>query len=146
MSPMIDSVFDTAYSILDNLKKSFGAEQNVDRNKIKMKVFVFDTSMKEIKYGQKVPANGGNYDFDLLFEDILKRESDAFVNIVITDGQFNIPVSKIVNLMTNKMNGLFINVVNNDYNKEQLNEIQKQCASKAQGKFKVVYASPTFKI
>ena len=122
MSDMLDSVFKSAYSIVDELLKNFGGIKEVDKKNIKTRVFVFDTQMSEISYGKSHGVGGSTYEFDKLIHDIHKNGTDALVNIIITDGEFSsIDVNKVANeikdlpgmfeLVTNSPQGTFDKVV-----------------------------------
>ena len=112
MSSCIDRVFDTAYNIVETLKKLYSHDKLVDANAINIKSYVFTDKMYEIPFGKKVKANGGTYSFNNLLNDIYKRNANAFLNIVISDGEFNdINVEAVKNALDN-MDGLFVLVTN----------------------------------
>ena len=145
MEHFLNDVCTSAYSMMDSLKKDFGAEKNVDAKKINLRSFIFDTQMKEIPYGKIVKnSGGGTYDFDDLMVDVMKKGAASFVNFIFTDGYFsNIPVDKLVKSFE-KMEGLTILIVNNKDSKTTFDKLQKLCEHQAQSKFKVVYAETNF--
>ena len=145
MEHFLNDVCTSAYSMMDSLKKDFGAEKNVDAKKINLRSFIFDTQMKEIPYGKIVKnSGGGTYDFDDLMVDVMKKGAAAFVNFIFTDGYFsNIPVDKLVKSFE-KMEGLTILIVNNKDSKPTFDRLQKLCEKQAQSKFKVVYVDANF--
>ena len=112
MSGCIDRVFDTAYNIVATIKKLYSHDKLVDANAINIKSYVFTEKMYEIPFGKKVNANGGTYSFNNLLDDIYKRNANAFLNIVISDGDFSgINVEAVKNALDN-MDGLFVLVTN----------------------------------
>ena len=145
MENFLKDVCTSAYSMMDSLKRDFGAEKNVDVKKINLRTFVFDTRMAEKPYGTRVKSSGGGtYDFNDLMEDVMEKGAAAFVNFIFTDGYFSdIPVDKLVKSFE-KMEGLTILIVNNKDSKPTFDKLQKICETQAQSKFKVVYAETNF--
>ena len=145
MENFLKDVCTSAYSMMDSLKRDFGAEKNVDVKKINLRTFVFDTRMAEKPYGTRVKSSGGGtYDFNDLMVDVMKNGAAAFVNFIFTDGYFSdIPVDKLVKSFE-KMEGLTILIVNNKDSKPTFDKLQKLCEHQAQSKFKVVYADTNF--
>ena len=145
MEHFLKDVCTSAYSMMDSLKRDFGAEKNVDVKKINLRTFVFDTRMEEKPYGTRVKSSGGGtYDFNVLMEDVMKKGAASFVNFIFTDGYFSdIPVDKLVKSFE-KMEGLTILIVNNKDSKPTFDKLQKLCEHQAQSKFKVVYAETNF--
>ena len=145
MEHFLKDVCTSAYSMMDSLKRDFGAEKNVDVKKINLRTFVFDTRMEEKPYGTRVKSSGGGtYDFNDLMEDVMEKGAAAFVNFIFTDGYFSdIPVDKLVKSFE-KMEGLTILIVNNKDSKPTFDKLQKICEKYAQSKFKVVYAETNF--
>ena len=112
MSDCIDRVFDVAYDVIDTMIKRYGKSDVVDPKKVNTKAYTFDTKMTEIDYGKKCRAAGGTYSFHKLLSDIHERNVDAFINIVITDGEFNgVDDNEVVKLI-NDMDGLFVLITN----------------------------------
>ena len=145
MENFLKDVCTSAYSMMDSLKRDFGAEKNVDVKKINLRTFMFDTQMAEKPYGTILKSTGGGtYDFDDLMVDVMKKGAAAFVNFIFTDGYFSdIPVDKLVKSFE-KMEGLTILIVNNKDSKPTFDKLQKLCEHQAQSKFKVVYAETNF--
>ena len=145
MENFLNDVCTSAYSMMDSLKRDFGAEKNVDVKKINLRTFMFDTQMAEKPYGTILKSTGGGtYDFDDLMVDVMKKGAAAFVNFIFTDGYFsNIPVDKLVKSFE-KMEGLTILIVNNKDSKLTFDRLQKLCEKQAQSKFKVVYTETNF--
>lgn len=144
MSGCIDKVFTTAYSIVDQLKKTFSKEKNVDKNKIELNSFIFTTRMRKIKYGEKARADGGTYAFDELLSDINKAGNAAFLNIIITDGDFSGINNQKVAEVINGMKGMFAMVTNKS--KGTYDRLEKDVVNKCGPKFKAIYADADFKI
>lgn len=145
MENFLKDVCTSAYSMMDSLKRDFGAEKNVDVKKINLRTFMFDTQMAEKPYGTILKSTGGGtYDFDDLMVDVMKKGAAAFVNFIFTDGYFSdIPVDKLVKSFE-KMEGLTILIVNNKDSKPTFDRLQKLCEKYAQSKFKVVYVDANF--
>lgn len=144
MSNCIDSVFSAAYGICDTLKKVFGKDAIVDASKINLRSFIFTTTMKEIKYGTKCSANGGTYEFSDLLSDVNKRGANAFLNIIITDGEFGtVDDSKVAEVISN-MEGMFIMVTNN--HEGTFDSTERAVTAKCGNRFKVIYADPSFTV
>ena len=145
MEHFLKDVCTSAYSMMDSLKRDFGAEKNVDVKKINLRTFVFDTRMAEKPYGTRVKSSGGGtYDFNVLMEDVMKKGAASFVNFIFTDGYFSdIPVDKLVKSFE-KMEGLTILIVNNKDSKPTFDKLQKLFDHQAQSKFRVVYADTNF--
>ena len=112
MQGCIDRVFDVAYDVVDTMKKNYGKDKHIDPKQVETKMYVFDTDMREINYGSKCGAYGGTYSFHELLSDIHERNVDAFLNIVITDGEFNSIDDNAVVKNINDMDGLFILITN----------------------------------
>ena len=112
MCGVIDDVFDAAYDIVNTLKKTYSHDKLVDGDAINLKSYVFTTSMREIPFGKKCKANGGTYKFEELLDDIYKRNANAFLNIVITDGDFSGINKGKVEKTLDEMDGLFVVVSN----------------------------------
>ncbi len=105
----INNVFKTAYSIANDLKKKFGREEVVD--KVSFKMCAFDYNMHELKWGETMGASGGTMDLQDIFKYIEDKSKNYLINIIITDGQFNVNKSEVNNFLK-KLDGLFIFVTN----------------------------------
>lgn len=135
MDHVIDSVFESAYEIVEDLKEKFGKEKIVDKNKVILKSYVFDTKMTELTWGKKCSTGGGTYALDHLIKDIHKNESDSFINIIITDGEFDSynESDVIKNLLDSE--GLYVMVTNNS--KGTFDDLENNLKIKT--RFKVIY-------
>lgn len=129
---VLGKVFDAAYDIVDSVKDRYGVHKLVDASKINTKAYVFTTNMREIKYGKKVAANGGTYSFNDLLDDIYKRNANAFLNIVITDGDFDDINENAVIKTLKDMDGLFVIVSNkpDGYFKDLVNTVKRSVGPK----------------
>lgn len=93
----IDQVFEAAYSISDILTKHFGKDPVVDKTEFRM--FAFDESMHELKWGKKCGASNGNMSFEEMCEFMEKTTKDYLVNVFITDAQFQITASAVEKIL-----------------------------------------------
>jgi len=109
MSGTIDQVFDAAYIIAEGLKKQFAKEKVV--GDIAFKMFTFDDSIEEIKWGKKVQARGGNMSMHQYLKKIEELTGDYMINIFITDGEFNVDTKDVTDLLK-KLGGCMIYVTN----------------------------------
>ena len=109
MSARIDNVFTAIFEIADGLTKSFKRESVVE--KTEYRTFVFNTEMKEIDWGKKVGANGNTMDFEDILENIVEQTDNFMINIIVTDGQFNVNINKVKTLLK-KLEGIVIVVAN----------------------------------
>jgi hypothetical protein len=146
MYNVIDKVFDTSYNIVNTLNKTFGKNEIVDPKKINLKSYVFTTKMREIKYGTKTSVGGGTYAFNDLLNDIHNYNQDAFLNIIITDGEFSSINWNDVQNIIKKMEGLVVMVTNNESNKDEFDNEMKKIIKSCGPKFKVIYTDPDFTI
>ena len=105
----IDQVFDAAYIIAEGLKKQFAKEKVV--GDISFKMFTFDDSIEEIKWGKKVQARGGNMSMHQYLKKIEELTGDYMINIFITDGEFNVDTKDVTDLLK-KLAGCMIYVTN----------------------------------
>ena len=109
MTGTIDKVFDAAYIIAEGLKKQFAKEKVV--GDIAFKMFTFDDSIEEIKWGRKVQARGGNLSMHQYLKKIEELTGDYMINIFITDGEFNVDAKDVTDLLK-KLGGCMIYVTN----------------------------------
>lgn len=140
----LNRVFKAAYSIMDTLKADFGRDKIVNKDKINLKVYIFDTAMKQIPYGSKCSCGGGTYNFDQLLNDIYKRNAQAFLNIVLTDGQFSVNNAATAKLLK-QMEGLFVIVTNNGKGSfdDTVQEVKRVCGNSS---LKVIYTDGSFTV
>jgi len=109
MTGTIDQVFDAAYIIAEGLKKQFAKEKVV--GDIAFKMFTFDDSIEEIKWGKKVQARGGNMSMHQYLKKIEELTGDYMINIFITDGEFSVDTKDVTDLLK-KLAGCMIYVTN----------------------------------
>lgn len=109
MSSRIDNVFTAIFDIADGLTKSFRREMVVEKTEYRS--FVFNTQMQEIDWGKKVNANGNTMDFEDILEKIVEQTDNFMINIIVTDGQFNIKMNKVKESLK-KIEGIVIVVAN----------------------------------
>ena len=109
MSGRIDNVFTAIFDIADGLTKSFRRETVVEKTEYRS--FVFNTQMQEIAWGKKVNANGNTMDFEEILEKIVEQTDNFMINIIVTDGQFNIKINKVKEMLK-KIEGIVIVVAN----------------------------------
>jgi len=109
MTGTINQVFDAAYIIAEGLKKQFSKEKVV--GDIAFKMFTFDDSIEEIKWGKKVQARGGNMSMHQYLKHIEELTGDYMINIFITDGEFNVDTKDVTDLLK-KLAGCMIYVTN----------------------------------
>lgn len=109
MSGRIDNVFTAIFDIADGLTKSFRRETVVEKTEYRS--FVFNTRMKEIDWGKQVGADGNTMDFEDILEKIVEQTDNFMINIIVTDGQFNININE-VKAMLKKIEGIVIVVAN----------------------------------
>lgn len=145
MGSVINKVFKAAYSIVDSLFEKFGKIQNVEKSKVNKRTFIFDTKMTKIKYGETRPASGSTYSFEKLISDIYDNGDTAFLNIIITDGDFNGINNDKVAEMIKKSEGLYIMVTNNSKGTFDRTEraVHQKCGLE---KLQVIYADHDFTI
>jgi len=145
MDHCINQVFKAAYSICDALKIEGARDQNVDKNKINLRTFIFTQTMEEIKYGTTRRATGGTYSFEDLLSDVNENGAHAFVNIVITDGEFGGVNAQKVAEVINGMDGMFFLVTNNTKGKfdNVEDEVKHVCGS---NKLVVLYTDSEFTV
>jgi len=107
----IKNVFNSAYTISEALKKSFGKEKVVDE--ISFKMFAFDMSMHELKWGNRINASGGTMSFDSILEYIKNHTHEYLINIIITDAQFSINESEVDRFIKD-IDGMVLFITNNE--------------------------------
>jgi hypothetical protein len=111
MGSSIDNVFDACYFICESLQKQFGKEKVVD--KVSFKIHTFNTSVTEIEFGKRCKSGGGTFDFDELLDNVERRTKDYLINIIITDGEFNVNKAE-ANKFIDGLEGMIIYITNKD--------------------------------
>ena len=136
MGSALNTVFDAAYVICDALKKKDRKEKVVDD--IRCKILAFDDQIDEIKFGNKASLGGGTMSMSDLLKSIQRYTNNYLINVVITDGYFNINDSEVKNFMED-VNGIVVYIVNRDFPEmEKLaNQIDKLFFIKADSEFKI---------
>lgn len=111
MSSCIEGVFDACYTIAESLKRQFGKEKIVEQ--VTFKMFAFNDSMKEVKFGSRVNASGGTMSFDSILNFMSKNTKNYLINIIITDAEFDIDKDKIDTFIKD-IDGMVSFITNND--------------------------------
>ena len=111
MSGSIEQVFDACYIIFESLKKQFAREKVVSG--VSAKIFAFDTSIQEIKFGKKCNAGGGTMSFDSLINCVKDRTNNYLINIIITDGEFNVDKNKTKDFIKH-IEGMLLFITNSE--------------------------------
>lgn len=113
MSNSITDVFKAAYTICDSLKKQFGKEKVVDE--VTFKMYAFDDTMHELKFGNTISADGGTMNFDRILGFISKNTKEFLVNIIITDAGFSIDTNEVAKFIKD-IDGMLLFITNIDSN------------------------------
>lgn len=111
MGGSIDNVFKAAYTISEALKKQFSKEKVVDE--VTFKMHCFDYNMHEIKWGEKMSANGGTMPFHEILSYIGKHTNEYLINVIITDAEFDINEAEVKKFIKD-IKGMVCFVTNND--------------------------------
>ena len=135
MGGKTDKVFSLAYQLSDNIRKDYSSDKVV--GEVGFRYFAFDNQMSEIKKGQTVSARGGTMSLHELLEYVEKQSKDDLVNIILTDAEFNIEKTAVVNLVRT-MPGMFFLIANQP--KPECDDIAKQL----KGQFVFLEADPDF--
>ena len=109
MGDRIDNAFDACYNISDSIKKIFGRDPYVD--KTEFRIFSFDEEIRELKWGKKCDSNGGTAPFHKILDFIIKNTKDCLINVMITDGEFEVKSNEIKNLINN-LEGIILFITN----------------------------------
>lgn len=125
MGSSLNTVFEACYIICEALKKRYRKENVVED--VIFKILAFDTSIEEIQYGKKCSLGGGTMSMSELLQSIKKHSNNYMINVVITDGQFDINDSEVKRFI-NDVNGIVIYIVNNDF--PQMEKLSKELNTK----------------
>lgn len=125
MGSALDTVFDAAYVICDALKKRYRKEKVVDD--IIFKILAFDDNIDEIKFGNKTTLGGGTMSMSDLLKSIKRYTNNYLINVVITDGYFNINDSEVKKFIED-VNGIVVYIVNRDF--PEMEKLAKQLNTK----------------
>ena len=126
MGSALDTVFDAAYVICDALKKKYRKDKVVNNNII-FKILAFDDDIDEIKFGNKTTLGGGTMSMSELLEGIKEYSNNYLINVVITDGYFNINDSEVKKFIED-VNGIVVYIVNRDF--PEMEKLAKQLNTK----------------
>jgi hypothetical protein len=135
MHGSIDNVFKSLAIISQSIKKHYHKEKIVDD--IAFRLFAFDDDMIELKFGKKCSVGGGTMSLNKILASIEKNTKDYLINIIITDGQFDIDKSNVKNLLKN-IEGIALFITNSP------NFELKQIAKENADKFHYIEANSTF--
>ena len=131
MEACINQVFEAAFKISEALKQRFRKDKLVKSTDFR--TFVFNTSMKEIKFGQKTYASGGTMGLDEILDFINKNTKNVLINIIITDAGFNVNETEIKKFLKDGVDGLVIFITNAE------NAEVKKIANENEFKTKLIY-------
>ena len=131
MEACINQVFEAAFKISEALKQRFRKDKLVKSTDFR--TFVFNTSMKEIKFGQKTYASGGTMGLDEILNFINKNTKNMLINIIITDAGFNVNETEIKKFLKDGVDGLVIFITNAE------NAEVKKIANENEFKTKLIY-------
>ena len=137
MSSSLDTVFNASYEICEALKKKYHKEKVVED--IIFKILAFDDRISEVKYGNKTTPGGGTMSMSQLMKSIKQYSNDYLINVVITDGYFEINDSEVKKFI-NDVNGIVVYIVNRDF--PEMEKLANQLKTKlffirADGNFKI---------
>ena len=137
MSSSLDTVFNASYEICEALKKKYRKEKVVED--IMFKILAFDDRISEVKYGNKTTPGGGTMSMSQLMKSIKQYSNDYLINVVITDGYFEINDSEVKKFI-NDVNGIVVYIVNRDF--PEMEKLANQLKTKlffirADGNFKI---------
>ena len=131
MEACINQVFEAAFKISEALKQRFRKDKLVKSTDFR--TFVFNTSLKEIKFGQKTYASGGTMGLDEILNFINKNTKNVLINIIITDAGFNVNENEIKKFLKDGVDGLVIFITNAE------NAEVKKIANENEFKTKLIY-------
>ena len=126
MGSALDTVFDAAYVICDALKKKYRKDKVVNNNII-FKILAFDDDIDEIKFGNKTTFGGGTMSMSDLLKSIKRYTNNYLINVVITDGYFDINDSEVKKFIED-VNGIVVYIVNRDF--PEMEKLAKQLNTK----------------
>ena len=109
MTSMISQVFDAAYHISASIKKQFSNDKVVDD--VVFKMFEFNDYIKELKWGTKTHAKGGNVEFSDIVKYMSTHTKNYMINVVITDARFDIGKNQVKTFVKD-MDGMLLFITN----------------------------------
>jgi hypothetical protein len=130
MGHNIENVFDAYENIAMAVTKL--CKGNAVVKDINYRTFIFDTQIKEIKFGQRSPSGGNTCDFEDLLNYISKNTKDILINCIITDADFGVNASEARKFF-DESQGLVVVVTNNP------NQTLKNLANETKLKTKYIY-------
>lgn len=107
----INNVFEAMFEISESIKKQFSKDKVVED--VIFKSFIFNDHIKEIKWGTKVHASGGNVEFSDIVKYMAKTTKDYMINVVITDANFSINENSVKTFMKD-IDGMLLFITNED--------------------------------
>jgi len=111
MGDPIDNAWKSVYIVCESLKKRFAREKIVDD--IAFKIYAWDTSFEEVKYGNRVNARGGTMSFEQLLDGVKKRTGDFLINIILTDAGFSVDPNRVKNFLKDMKGKSMVNFITN---------------------------------
>ena len=126
----IENVFDAYENIAMAVTKL--CKGNAVVKDINYRTFIFDTQIKEIKFGQRSPSGGNTCNFEDLLNYISKNTKDILINCIITDADFGVNASEARKFFEESQ-GLVIVVTNNP------NQTLKNLSNETKLKTKFIY-------
>lgn len=130
MGNNIENVFDAYENIAMAVTKL--CKGNAVVKDINYRTFIFDTQIKEIKFGQRSHSGGNTCDFEDLLNYISKNTKDILINCIITDADFGVNASEARKFF-DESQGLVIVVTNNP------NQTLKNLSNETKLKTKFIY-------
>lgn len=130
MGNNIENVFDAYENIAMAVTKL--CKGNAVVKDINYRTFIFDTQIKEIKFGTRSHSGGNTCKFEDLLTYISKHTKDILVNCIITDADFGVNASESRKFFE-ELEGLVIVVTNNP------NQTLKNLSNEAKLKTKFIY-------
>ena len=130
MGNNIENVFDAYENIAMAVTKL--CKGNAVVKDINYRTFIFDTQIKEIKFGTRSHSGGNTCEFEDLLTYISKHTKDILVNCIITDADFGVNASESRKFFE-ELEGLVIVVTNNP------NQTLKNLSNETKLKTKFIY-------
>lgn len=133
----LKNAFKSAYTISETIKKMFKNEKVISDTIFKF--YAFDTSFKQISFGDIPNDGGGTAPFEEIFDYIVDHTNDYMINIIITDGQMDASETEIAKRIK-ELQGLVVYVANQ--NCIEIENISKKYPEKV----KFILADSSFQI
>ena len=113
MGSALNTALDACYTMCEGIARKYKREKTISETAFD--IFAFDDYIHPIKFGKKISLGGGTMDMDQLCKEIEKHSNTSAVNIVITDGYFNINEQQVTDLINNKLHGIVVFIINRDF-------------------------------